>query len=49
LFDRLDGRPIQQHEVTGEDGGTIKLEIINLALERLSNTVEKVRQSSESA
>ena len=49
LFDRLDGRPIQQHEVTGEDGGTIKLEIINSALERLSHTVEKVRQSTESA
>lgn len=49
LFDRLDGRPIQQHEVTGEEGGTIKLEIINSALERLSLTVEKVRQSTEPA
>jgi len=49
LFDRLDGRPHQAIEMTGENGGNIKLEIINSALERLSHTVEKVRQSSETS
>lgn len=47
LFDRLDGRPHQAIEMSGNLD--VKTEVLNVALERISQTIEKIRQSEQPA
>jgi hypothetical protein len=47
LFDRLDGRPHQQIEMSGNLD--VKTEVLSTALERISQTIEKIRQSDQPA
>jgi hypothetical protein len=47
LFDRLDGRPHQQIEMSGNLD--VKTEVLSGALERISKTIEKIRQSEQPA
>jgi hypothetical protein len=43
----LDGRPHQAIEMSGNLD--VKTEVLNVALERISQTIEKIRQSEQPA
>ena len=45
LFDRLDGKPLQAIEMSGNLD--VKTEVLSGALERISKTIEKIRQSEQ--